>query len=210
MQMRIITTAEDVAEGAAYLARIEPRFAHVLDLTGPWPLRRRLAGFEALRDAILGQQVSVASANAIRAKLEAAGLGGRRAIAQAAPEDLRACGFSRPKIRYMQALAQSDVDFEAFGAMSDEAIFETLLPVPGIGRWTVEIYLMFAMGRADVFAPDDLALAEAARMLFDLPERPKPRPFREMAARWAPWRAVAARGLWAYYAHQKKREGVSP
>ncbi|WP_339109497.1 DNA-3-methyladenine glycosylase 2 family protein [Thioclava sp. GXIMD4216] len=210
MHMRIIETEEDIAEGAACLARLEPRFGDVLAQTGPWPLRRRADGFGALRDAILGQQVSVASANAIRLRLEAAGLGGRRALAIAAPEDLRACGFSRQKIRYIQALAQSDIDFTRLRSCSDAAIFDQLLPLPGIGRWTVEMYLMFALGRADIFAADDLALAEAARMLFDLPERPKPRAFREMAAAWAPWRSVAARGLWAYYAYSKKREGVSP
>jgi DNA-3-methyladenine glycosylase II len=70
------------------------------------------------------------------------------------------------------------------------------------------MYLMFALGRADVFAPDDLALAEAARIMFDLPDRPRPKPFAAMAAPWAPWRAVAARLLWAYYAQAKRREGV--
>ncbi|TQS72606.1 DNA-3-methyladenine glycosylase 2 family protein [Rhodobacteraceae bacterium] len=210
MNERIITTQADVDEGAQWLAQTEPRFADVLAATGPWPLRRRADGFGALRDAILGQQVSVASATAIIARLDAAGLDTRMAIAQARPEELRACGLSRQKIRYVQALAQSAIRFEDLRDMTQAGVYETLLPVPGIGRWTVEMYMMFALGRADVFAVDDLALAEGARILFDLDARPKGRAFTEMATAWAPWRAVAARGLWAWYAYCKKREGVAP
>lgn len=207
---RIIETDGDIAEGAAWLAAAEPRFARALELTGLWPLRRRGDGFEALRDAILGQQVSVAAANSIRAKVLAAGLGAPEAIAEATEEDLRACGLSRQKVRYVQALARSGVDFAALRGLPDEEVIATLLPIPGIGRWTVEMYLIFALGRADVFAVDDLALAEGARMLFDLPERPKRKEFNALSAEWSPWRAVAARGLWAYYAHCKQREGVAP
>ena len=207
---RIIETDDDIAEGAAWLAASEPRFARALELTGPWPLRRRADGFEALRDAIVGQQVSVAAANSIRGKVLAAGFGAPEAIAEATEDDLRACGLSRQKVRYMQALARSGVDFAALRGLPDEEVIATLLPIPGIGRWTVEMYLIFALGRADVFAVDDLALAEGARMLFDLPERPKRKEFNALSAAWSPWRAVAARGLWAYYAHCKQREGVAP
>ncbi len=80
--------------------------------------------------------------------------------------------------------------------------------MPGIGRWTAEIYAMFSLGRADVFAPADLALQEGARLLFDLPERPRERALREMAAAWSPWRTVAAGWLWAYYGAVKRRDGV--
>lgn len=207
---KIIETDEDVAEGAAWLARAEPRFADALSLTGPWPLRRREDGFEALRDAILGQQVSVASARAIRGKLLAAGLGAAPALAEASEEALRACGLSRQKVKYCQALARSGIDFVALRTLPEEEIVATLLPLPGIGRWTVEMYLIFALGRADVFAVDDLALAEGARLLFALPERPKGKGFTALAEAWSPWRSVAARGLWAYYAACKQREGVAP
>ncbi|MBZ4021857.1 3-methyladenine DNA glycosylase [Rhodobacter sp. TJ_12] len=207
---RIIETEDDIAEGAAWLARTEPRFADALALTGPWPLRRRDDGFEALRDAILGQQVSTAAARSIRKKLLDAGFGPAPALAAASEDDLRACGLSRQKVRYVQALARSGIDFAALRSLPDEQVIDQLLPLPGIGRWTVEMYLIFALGRADVFAVDDLALAEAARLLFELPERPKRKEFGTLAARWSPWRAVAARGLWAYYATMKSREGVAP
>jgi len=192
---RIITTQDDVAEGAAWLAAHHPRFAHALALTGPLPLRRKPDGFETLLSAIVSQQVSVAAANAIWGRLEGAGLTARAAVAVAEEEALRAAGLSRQKVRYAMALAQSGVDFAALREMPEDQAVAHLTEVPGIGRWTAEIYLMFALGRADVFAPADLALQEAARMLFDLPDRPREAPLRRMAEEWRPWRSVAAVAL---------------
>ena len=205
---RIIETADCVAEGAAWLAAHEPRFGHAMSLTGPLPLRRQPDGFAALLDAIVGQQVSVASANAIWARLQAAGLTDQTAMAEASDEELRAVGLSRQKARYGRALAQAGIDFGALRQLPNADVIATLVAVPGIGAWTAEIYAMFALGRADVFAPGDLALQEAARLLFDLPERPKDRAFRAMAEAWSPWRAVAARTLWAYHRVAKTREGI--
>lgn len=205
---RIIETLDCVAEGAAWLADAEPRFAHALSLTGPLPLRRQADGFTALLDAIVGQQVSVASADAIWRRMEAAGLVARDAVALASDDDLRAAGLSRQKARYAKALALSGIDFDALRGMPDAAVVATLTEVPGIGLWTAEIYAMFALGRADVFAPGDLALQEGARVLFELPERPSERALRTMAVQWSPWRSVAARVLWAYYRVAKSREGI--
>lgn len=206
---RIIETEACVAEGAAWLARVEPRFAHALDLTGPLPLRRRPDGFEQLLAAIVSQQVSVAAARAIQGRLEAAGLTAPEAIRAAADEEMRAAGLSRQKIRYARALAAADIDYAALRAAPTEEVVGTLTAVPGIGVWTAEIYAMFSLGRADVFAPGDLALQEATRRLFDLPERPRPKALRDMAGAWSPWRAVAARALWAYYRVETEREGVA-
>ena len=132
----------------------------------------------------------------------------RAAMAVASDEALRAVGLSRQKARYGRALAQSDIDFDALRVMPDEVVVKTLTAVPGIGLWTAEIYAMFALGRADVFAPGDLALQEGAKVLFDLPERPRERELRAMAVAWSPWRSVAARVLWAYYHVAKQREGI--
>ncbi len=205
---RIITTLDCVAEGAEWLARAEPRFAHALTLVGPLPLRRQPDGFTALLDAIVGQQVSVASADAIWRRMEAAGLTDRAALAVASDEACRAVGLSRQKARYGRALAASAIDFDALRGLPDAQVVEELTEVPGIGTWTAEIYAMFALGRADVFAPGDLALQEAARVLFALPERPKERALRAMAEAWSPWRSVAATLLWAYYRVAKSREGI--
>ncbi|MCA8882832.1 MAG: DNA-3-methyladenine glycosylase 2 family protein [Rhodobacteraceae bacterium] len=208
MDERIILSPACVAEGAAHLAACEPRFADALALTGPLPLRRRKDGFEALLSAIVSQQVSVAAADAIWSRLRAARLTGPRKVAWASDDDLRACGLSRQKVRYAKALAEARIDFAALRTAPCDQVIATLVDVPGIGRWTAEIYAMFSLGRADVFAPGDLALQEAARILFVLDQRPSEKALRDMAADWAPWRAVAARLLWAYYRVAKEREGI--
>jgi len=205
---RIITTLDCVAEGAAWLSRAEPRFADALAVCGPLPLRRQADGFGALLSAIVGQQVSVASANAIWARLVAEGLTDMAAMAEASDEALRAAGLSRQKARYGRALAQAGIDFNALRDEPDEAVIRNLVSVPGIGLWTAEIYAMFALGRADVFAAGDLALQEATKGLFGLDTRPGDTDLRRMAEAWSPWRSVAARILWAYYRVMKSREGV--
>jgi len=205
---RIIETPGCVAEGAAWLAAQDPRLARALDQTGPLPLRRRPDGFAQLLSAIVSQQVSVASANAIWGRMKDARLTGPRKIIWASDDDLRAVGLSRQKMRYARALAEARIDFDSLRSAPTDEVIATLVEVPGIGAWTAEIYAMFSLGRADVFAPGDLALQESARILFDLPARPKDRELRAMAEDWAPWRSVAARLLWAYYRVAKDREGI--
>lgn len=208
MTHRIIRTEADVSEGAAWLAQREPLFGRLLEQTGPLPLRRRPGGFENLLHAIVGQQVSTASANAIWQKLINAGMTDPVRVSLASDEDLRACGLSKQKISYAHSLARSGIDYKALEALPDEEVINRLIRVKGIGRWTAEIYLMFSLGRADVFAPGDLALQEAVRSLFSLDERPSEKALREMAQNWSPWRGVAARALWAYYRVMKNREGI--
>ena len=205
---RIIETPECVAEGAKYLAKLDAKFANALFQTGPLPLRRRGDGFEELLSAIVSQQVSVASANAIWGRVKAARLTRPGRIVAASDDDLRACGLSRQKMRYARALAGARINYKNLRSCPNNEVIATLVEVPGIGHWTAEIYAMFSLGRADVFAPGDLALQEAARILFDLAERPSERQLRLMAEEWAPWRAVAARLLWAYYRVAKDREGI--
>lgn len=206
--MRIITSDACVAEGAAALAAMDPRFASALEQTGPLPLRLRKDGFTALLDAIVSQQISVAAAAAIWGRMKTAKLTGPRKILWASDDDLRACGLSTQKIRYARALASARIDFAALRNAPSDEVIATLVKVPGIGPWTAEVYAMFSLGHADVFPPGDLALQESARVLFQLPERPKERAFRTMAEDWAPWRAVAARILWAYYRVENQREGI--
>ncbi|WP_170432488.1 DNA-3-methyladenine glycosylase family protein [Ruegeria arenilitoris] len=205
---RIIETPECVAEGAAWLSEACPRMAHAIELTRPLPLRRRPDGFAQLLSAIVSQQVSVASANAIWGRMQQAGLTGPRKIKWATDDELRAVGLSRQKIRYARALAEARIDYKALRDAPDDVVIATLTQVPGIGVWTAEIYAMFSLGRADVIAPGDLALQEAARMLYGLPDRPNDKALRQMAEAWSPWRSVAARVLWAYYRVAKDREGI--
>lgn len=208
MDERIIETDADVAEGAAWLAAYEPRFAQAFKETGPLPLRRKKDGFEPLLNAIVGQQISVAAANGVWGRLEAAQAVTKAGIARLDDDGLRECGLSRQKVRYARALCEAGVDFEELRTLPSDAVIKELVKITGIGTWTAEIYAMFSLGRADVFAPGDLALQEATRVLFDLAERPKEKAMREIAKDWSPWRAVAARGLWAYYRVAKKREGI--
>ncbi len=205
---RIIQTPDDVAEGAAWLAEHEPRFATALAATGPLPLRRRPDGFATLLSAIVSQQVSTAAASAIWARVEALGATTAAAVHAADDDALRSCGLSRQKVSYARAIADSGIDFTALRTMPDAEVVAELTRIRGIGVWTAEIYAMFSLGRADVFAPGDLALRDAAHRLFDLPARPSEKELRALSADWSPWRAVAARLLWAYYHVLNEREGV--
>ena len=206
---RIIETDADVTEGAAWLAARCPHMADALAQTGPLPLRRRPDGFAQLLSAIVSQQVSVASARAIWARLEGAGMVTPDAVLAVTEDDLRALGLSRQKAGYAHALAAAGIDFDSLRHAPTDEVVRTLVAVRGIGVWTAEIYAMFSLGHADVFAPGDLALQEGARMLYDLPDRPTDRALRAMAADWSPWRSVAARLLWAYYHVRKQREGIT-
>jgi DNA-3-methyladenine glycosylase II len=208
MAGRIIETPDDVAEGAAYLAALDPRFSRALELTGPLPLRRREDGFATLFSAIVSQQVSTASAAAIWDRLVAIEAHTPEGVDAATDEALRGAGLSRQKIAYGRAIAAAGLDFAALRAMPDADVVAELVRIKGIGLWTAEIYAMFSLGRADVFAPGDLALQEAAARLFELPARPREKELRALAEGWSPWRSVAARLLWAYYRVSVGHEGV--
>jgi DNA-3-methyladenine glycosylase II len=210
---RRINTASDIAEGLAALVRIEPRFAALAAEAGEVPLRRAEPGFAGLCRAIVSQQVSVASARAIWSRVS----GGypslsHNDILHATEADLRGCGLSGPKIRTLQAIAAAvtdgRLDFAALETATAPEVHAMMTSVSGVGPWTADIYLMFHLGHADVFAAGDLALQEALKVGFGLEARPDAKALAAIAEGWSPWRAVAARLLWAYYARIKAREGV--
>ena len=205
---RLILGDTCVAEGAAWLAAHDARFANALEITGTLPLRLREGGFHQLLSAIVSQQLSVSAAAAIWARVEKAGVITPEAVQNCSDEDMRALGLSRQKVGYVRALAHAGIDFEALPQKPLDDVIAELTAVSGIGVWTAEIYAIFSLHRADVFAHADLALQEAARHLFDLDKRPTPKVMRDMADQWRPWRSVAARLLWAYYKHINEREGV--
>jgi len=205
---RLIENPDDVAQGVRWLAQQDARFAGLLQQTGPLPLRLKPQGFGSLLDIIVSQQVSVASADAIRVRMQDAELTNAGAVLAAGDDGLRAAGLSRPKVRYAQALAVADLDYSALNGMSDAGAIASLCAIKGIGPWTAQIYVMFCMGRADAFPPGDLALQEAAKVLFDLDQRPSSQMLAQMSQDWSPWRSVAARALFAYYRVIKNREGL--
>ena len=209
MSLRIITSDACVAEGVTWLCAHDPKMAEAYAQTGPLPLRLKPDGFGEVLSAIMSQQVSVASANAIMQRLRDAQMIDAHSIKATDEETLRALGLSRQKARYAKALAEADIDYIALRQSSTDDVLKTLTSVTGVGVWTAEIYAKFSLGHADVFAAGDLALQEAAKVLYDLPERPKERAMRQMAEQWQPWRSVAARQLWAYYRVIKDREGIT-
>lgn len=173
------------------------------DAGAPLP-RRRPDGFPALVSSIIGQQVSAHAGAAIQRRVEA-GLGSvtAEAVLTKSEDELRSFGLSRPKIKYIrgvaEAVATGELDFDALRHAPDDEVLETLTRLKGIGQWTAEIYLMFALQRPDVMPSGDLALAESAARLMGLKARPKPKELAVIAERWQPWRSTAALMLWYYY-----------
>ena len=212
--MALIACDADLDEGMVALAALDPRWGTLVAATGRPPLRRREGGFVGLVSIVVAQQLSVASARAVWARVEAvlAPLTAER-IAAATDEEMRLAGLSRSKQRTLRALAAAvlaeELVFETLADVDAEEVHARLTAVSGIGPWTADIYLLFCLGHRDGFAAGDLAVQEAARQVFGLPERPKPAELTALAEAWRPWRGVAARLLWAHYARMKSREGVT-
>ena len=190
------------------LARLDTELGDVIKSLDNINLRTREGGFSALLRAIVGQQLSVKAAAAIWLKLENAKLTTEESIQSASDLELRICGLSRQKIKYTKALSAQKINYVKLKSLKEEEVIEILTAVPGIGRWTAEIYLMFCLDRADIFPSGDLALQEATKILYSLLVRPKEKEMREIAQKWKPFRSLAALVLWEFYAINKKREGV--
>ena len=198
---------------AALIEQDQVRLAPVFSLTGLPPLRRRAPGFEGLVWIIVSQQVSVASANAIMARVCAAfETVAPQIILSAGEEKLRSCGLSAPKIRTLLALSAAltggTLELGALASLTPEAAHKALVAIKGIGPWTADIFLLFCLGHPDAWPAGDLALQEAVRLVFGLENRPSAREMEKLAEGWRPYRAVAARLLWAFYKVKKARAGV--
>jgi DNA-3-methyladenine glycosylase II len=196
-------------EGIAALAG-EPVFAAILDRCGAPRFRRRRNGWETLLHIILEQQVSIDAAAAMFRRLneECRPLGpaGFLALDDAT---LRRCGFSRQKALYgrglAEAVARGSLDFSRLAATNDDDALATLIGLKGIGRWSAEIYLIFALGRPDVWPAGDLGLQLAVAECLGLADRPKEPALREIGEAWRPWRSVAACLFWQSYLHARSR-----
>jgi DNA-3-methyladenine glycosylase II len=206
--MERVPSAERAALRRLY--QRDPRLAAIERAAGALHWRIRPPGFATLLSAIVGQQISNTAANAIRARLEAAMPCGTPAgLLRLSEADLRGVGFSGQKIAYARGLAEAcasgALDPAAIAAMDDEDAIAAIGTLKGFGRWSAEVYLLFAHARRDVFPAADLALASAAAHLLELPERPKEKPFRALAEAWAPYRGLAARLLWHHWRHVTSR-----
>jgi DNA-3-methyladenine glycosylase II len=198
-------TAEQLNGSLDALAKVEPRFAAALKATGYPTPRIREPGYATLLRTIVGQQVSVAAAASVWNKLEALigeGCAPEKLIAQDF-DALRACGLSRQKQGYARSLAELVISgalpLDALPTDDEEAI-AYLTQVKGIGRWSAEIYLLFAEGRGDIWPAGDLAVQEGVKRILGLAERPSERAIREMSEAWRPHRGAAAIFTWHVYA----------
>lgn len=192
------------------LCQREPKFAEAWRVVEFLPDRRRPADLASLARIIVEQQVSVASAAAIWARVEMAVTPfTAEQILKRSDAQLQRCGLSRPKMLYLRHLAramkQGELDFALLPKLEDHAAITMLTAVKGIGRWTAEIFLLFALDRPDIWPAHDLALQEATRRLFGLKSRPDVKQMDALAEPWRPYRGVASRLLWRYYAVTQNR-----
>jgi DNA-3-methyladenine glycosylase II len=205
----VVLAPEGLVDGISILAA-EPVFSGILACAGSPRFRRRRNGFGTLLHIILEQQVSIDAAAAMHRRL--AGL-----CRPLAPETflalddatLRSCGFSRQKMGYARDLAErvhsGEFAFDRLAAADDEAAIAQLLSIRGIGRWSAEIYLLFVLGRPDVWPAADLGLQIEIAERFGLGSRLRERELRPIAEQWRPWRSVAACLFWQSYLHARKR-----
>jgi len=205
--------AADLQQARTWLAARDPALAHMDAQTPAFAWRTSLGGFAGLVRVITGQQVSIAAAAAIWARLEA-GLGAVTPETVAATDipGLRALGLSAPKARYVRAIAEAHLcgvtDLGSLHGLDDAAAADVLCGLTGVGRWTADIYLMFCEGRRDVFPAGDLALQEGLRMAEGWPLRPSERELLARAELWRPHRGVAAHLIWAYYGAMRTRQAT--
>ena len=197
-------SAEQIKHGLDSVAALEPGFASALKVAGYPEPRIRERGHGTLMRTIVGQQVSVAAAASMWRKFE--GHVGPDLLPERVLESdfdtLRGCGLSRQKQGYMRSLCElvvsGGLDFETLPADDEEAIAQ-LTRIKGIGRWSAEIYLLFAEGRGDIWPAGDLAVQAGLHKLLDLPERPSEKATREMAEKWRPYRGATAIFTWHCY-----------
>jgi DNA-3-methyladenine glycosylase II len=194
------------AEAISHLLALDADFARVLAAAGPLPWRRREPGFPALLHAIVAQMISNAAAAAIWGRVRALpGALTPATFLDLSEDALRSAGFSRPKVTHARALAQAFEDgvlqTDHLGTLDDEAAIAAIAAIKGMGRWSAEVYLLFALERLDIFPAGDIALAAAYADLKGTPERPSPKALRELATCWQPVRSLAARLLWHHWRH---------
>ena len=199
-----ILSKDTLDEGLAYLAAQDADLARVVNQHGPPVLRHRPQGFSTLLKIILGQQVSRASADSTYQRLLDAIGPPRPANFLALDEDsLRSIGFSRQKSRYGRVLAaalvEGRLDLDSLGEGEDDSVRATLTALPGIGAWSAEIYLLFALRRPDAWPASDLGVVVGAQKVKNLAARPTRQELDAMAESWRPWRGLATFILWHGY-----------
>jgi len=204
-----LNTQDDLEEAIAMLVKRDPRLKPVLERAGMPSLRRREPGFVGLAHIVCGQQLSTASASAIWDRLtKALDPFDHQAVRRARTDRLGRLGLSGAKIKTLKNLARQlasgHINLDVLAEEDADAAHHTLTAIHGIGPWTADIYIMFALARRDAFASGDLALQLAVQHHFRLKTRPTASELEHIAERWRPSRAVAAHLLWADYAYARR------
>jgi DNA-3-methyladenine glycosylase II len=209
---RRIASLDDISEGLDALCRIDARLVDIRALAGDVPLRRSAPGFHSLVSIIVSQQVSTASARAIFGRFEklidpltADG------VLAASDELFREAGLSRPKVKALRAIAEAvagGLDLDHLETLDPADAIARLTDVSGVGPWTAEVYLLFAVGHPDIFPARDVALQTAVGHALGMEVRPGEKALIAIAESWRPWRGVASRLFWAYYRTIKGRDAV--
>lgn len=207
-----IRTDADLMDGLARLLVLDPRLVRLAEAAGPLPLRLSEPGFAGLAAIIVSQMVSRASAQAIWGRVSAA-MGEPSPDAYLALGDQAlTLGLSRAKHACLTAVSEAvlagEIDLTAVLEQPADAAIADLTRLRGIGLWTAEVYLMFCAGHADVFPAGDVALRTAVGQGLGLAERPDMAAVRQISQHWQPFRSVAARLFWAFYAKNFAREGL--
>jgi len=201
MDQRYITRALNA------LAKRDDDLRAALSAYGKPKPRNRPEGFETFVNTVVAQQISTHAANAIMGRVrQRLPRLTPRALMKVSDEDLRAAGLSFRKIEYLRGLAEAELSgrlgIKQLGQLNDEEAIERIVQLRGFGRWSAEIYLMFSLGRRDIFPADDLALQVALGRLKELDKRPTAKEARALTEPWAPYRSAASLFLWHYYQGQ--------
>jgi DNA-3-methyladenine glycosylase II len=184
------------------ILRKDPLLVDIIDIVGDFTLKKRNHHFSVLVESIISQQLATGAAEAIfkRFKNLYPKFPTASEILSTRKSKLRLVGLSGMKIEYLKDLArhveQGRLDMKSLAKMSDEDVISSLTQVKGIGRWTAEMFLIFSLGRPDVFPADDLGLRKGVQRAFSLSEIPKPREVEKIGQRWKPYRTIATWYLW--------------
>lgn len=205
-------TAQALPALCDLVAGTDPDLALVVQEYGYPPFWSRPSNYETLVHIILEQQVSLASARAALDKLRAkVGAVTPEKVALLTPEELRGCYFSRQKAAYVRNLTAQvlagELDFSELAAWPEEAIRRKLTALKGIGNWTVDVYLILALHRLDIFPPGDLAALNGLRELKKLPKETPRETLLELAQGWKPYRTIATSLIWHYYLSRRAGKG---
>jgi DNA-3-methyladenine glycosylase II len=211
--LQVSLNEESLARAAKHLAKRDPDLASILERLGPPPLWARPAGFSTLVNIILEQQVSLAAAATMFARMKKNVVPFQAArLIELGEDHLKSLGLTRQKTAYCLDLAQSLTNkrlrLSQLSRMSDAEAKTALMEIKGLGAWSADVYLLMVLLRPDIFPATDLALVTAVTKLKQLPTRVTPNQLLEMAEAWRPYRSVAARMLWQFYL--AKREKSEP